>query len=62
MELVESEMDWTVNCFWYHEKVWKKRAEEAQGTGHRAYAWKQKSSWEGWAKTAENAFKELKNS
>jgi hypothetical protein len=60
LELVTNEMDWTVNCFGYNQMVWKQRAEEAKGPGHRAYAWKQSSTWAGWAKTAENTFKVLK--
>jgi len=54
-------MDWTVNCFWYHQKMWKQRAGEVDGLGHKAYAWKQCSAWERWAKTAESIFNVLKN-
>ena len=60
MELVESEMGWTANCFWHHERIWRQIAEEARGPGHKAYAWKQSSTWARWAKTAENTFKALK--
>lgn len=61
MELVKSEMDWTVNCFRYYEKVWKERAEGAESPGHEAYAWKQSSTWKEWATTAEGVFKALKD-
>ena len=61
MELVKSEMDWTVNCFRYHQEIWKERAGKAKGPGHMAYAWKQHSNWAGWAETAESRFRELKN-
>ena len=56
MELVVSEMSWTVNCFKYHEGGWEKRAKEAKGLGETAYAWKQKSMWEKWVKSAKDAF------
>ena len=61
MELVTSEMGWTINCFQYHEKVWKERAEQAKGPGHAAYAWKQSSIWRKWTKTAEDTFKAIKS-
>jgi len=61
MELVVSEMDWTTNCFQYHERVWRQRAEEAKSPGHIAYAWKQSSTWGGWAKVAKGTFKTLKS-
>jgi len=61
MELITSEMDWTVNCFQYHERMWKQRAEEAEGPGQMAYAWKQSSTWGKWAKTARGTFGALKN-
>ena len=48
MELVESEMGWTANCFWHHERIWRQIAEEARGPGHIAYAWKQSSTWARW--------------
>ena len=31
MELVTNEMDWTVNCFQYHERIWEGRADRADG-------------------------------
>ena len=61
MELVMNEMDWTINCFEHHERIWKQRAEEAESPGHMAYAWKQNSTWRKWARTAESAFEVLKN-
>jgi hypothetical protein len=60
LELVKSEMSWTVNCFQYHEEVWKKRAEAAKSPGQVAYGWKLKSGWEKWAKLAEIEFKTVK--
>lgn len=60
MQLVKAEMDWTVRCFQHHEKIWRLRAEKAEQPGQRAYAWKQRTSWDGWAKTAQEAFKALK--
>lgn len=62
LELLKCEMDWTVNCFNHHEKVWEQRAKEAKGPGHAAYAWKQSSTWANWAKIAENTFKASKGS
>lgn len=62
MELVKSEMEWTVICFCNHQEMWKQRAEDSKLPGHKAYAWKQSSTWAGWAKTAENTFRELKSS
>jgi len=59
--LVTSEMDWTVRCFQYYERLWRGRAEEAKSPGHRAYGWKQSSTWARWAKTAQNTFRALKN-
>jgi hypothetical protein len=61
MELVMSEMDWTVSCFHYHEEIWKQRAEKEKGPGHIAYVWKQSSTWGRWARTAENTFGALKD-
>ena len=61
MELVMSEMNWTVNCFQHYEKIWKQRAEEAESPGHAAYAWKQNSTWGKWVETAGNTFRELKD-
>lgn len=60
MELVSREMDWTVNSFEYCGKAWKKRADMAEGAGKVAYAWKQWSMWQGWARTAKDTFGELK--
>ena len=60
MELVMSEMNWTVNCFCHHERVWKQRAEEAKSPGHMAYAWKQSQTWGKWARVAEDTFGGLK--
>ena len=60
MELVVSEMNWTVECFKYHEKRWERRAEGTQGLGQKAYAWKQKAMWENWGKSAEERFKTIK--
>jgi hypothetical protein len=60
MQLVTSEMDWTVRCFQHHGGIWKQRAEKAEYPGHEAYAWKQGSTWDEWAKTAEEAFRALK--
>jgi hypothetical protein len=60
MDLVISEMGWTVNCFQHHEEMWKQRAEKSEGPGHRAYAWKQSSTWGKWAKTAECTFRGLR--
>lgn len=56
VELVKSEMRWTVNCFEYHERIWDKRAEEAKSEGQMAYAWKQKSTWGRWTKAAKDTF------
>jgi len=56
LELVASEMDWTVNCFEYHERMWEQRADEAKSPGKIAYAWKQRSTWGKWAKTAKDTF------
>ena len=61
MELVKNEMDWTVNCFHHHERIWKQRAEEVTSPGHIAYAWKQSSTWGKWARTAEDVFGALKD-
>ena len=61
MELVTSEMDWTTNCFQHHEELWKQRAEKTTSPGHKAYAWKQGSTWETWAKRAEETFRGLRN-
>jgi hypothetical protein len=60
LELVTREMEWTVNCFEYHESVWKKRAEEAESEGKMAYGWKQKSNWGRWAQSARNTFETVK--
>lgn len=60
IELIQNEMDWTINSFHYHQKIWKQRVDEAESPGHRAYAWKQSSTWAGWAKTAEITFRGLK--
>lgn len=60
MQLVMSEMDWTVRCFQYHGGIWKQRAEKAEYPGHKAYAWKQRSTWNEWAKAAEIIFGALK--
>ena len=46
IELVRSEMDWTLNCFQHHEKEWKQRAKEAKSPGCVAYAWRQSSTGE----------------
>jgi hypothetical protein len=54
-------MDWTVNSFQQHERIWKGRAEETKSPGHIAYAWKQSSTWGKWAKTAEETFRALKD-
>lgn len=56
VELVGGEMSWTVNCFKYHERMWKQMAEEARGPGQAAYAWKQNSKWKEWARSAEDTF------
>ena len=61
MELVTNEMDRTVNCFQYHERIWEERADRARGPGQMAYAWKQSSTWGSWAKTARDTFEALKN-
>ena len=53
-------MDWTVNCFKWKERSWREIAEGEKRAGHRAYAWKQTSMWETWAKTAADIFKSLK--
>ena len=58
---VTSEMDWTTNSFQYHERIWKQRAEEAQSSGHIAYAWKQSSTWGKWANVADSTFRALKD-
>ena len=50
-----------MNCFRYHQEIWKERAGKAKGPGHMAYAWKKHSNWAGWAETAESRFRELKN-
>ena len=55
------EMNWTINTFQYYENLWEKRAKEAKSPGHRAYAWKQSSTWERWAKTAKDTFGLLKD-
>jgi hypothetical protein len=60
MELVKSEMDWTINSFAHKERMWKEMAEAGEKEGHRAYAWKQCWMWGGWAKTAAATFKSLK--
>jgi hypothetical protein len=62
IELVTSEMDWTINCFQHHEGIWKGRAEEGKSPGHIAYAWKQSSVWGEWAKTAKGNFDILRDS
>ena len=61
IELVTSEMDWTVHCFQHHEGVWKQRAENAKRPGEIAYAWKQSSTWEQWARRAGDTFRTLKD-
>ena len=60
IELVRCEMDWTVNCFQHHERIWRERAEGADGPGHRAYAWKQWAMWNEWVGMAETRFNVLK--
>ena len=60
MELVAREMDWTVNCFEHYEAIWKGRAEAAESAGKGAYAWKQGSMWERWAKMARDRFGDIK--
>jgi len=60
VELVKSEMDWTVNCFKKKERVWEEIAEAAERGGHRAYAWKQSSVWGEWATMAASTFKSSK--
>jgi hypothetical protein len=62
IELVVSEMGWTIKCFQYHERVWRERAEKMEGPGHIAYAWKQSSIWGKWAKRAEETFGGLEGS
>lgn len=62
VKLVKKEMEWTINCFRYHEREWKERAERVKGEGHRAYAWKQSSTWAEWAGRAGNAFKRMEGS
>ena len=60
MQLVTSEMDWTVRCFQYHGDIWKQRAEKAVHPGHKAYAWNERSTWDGWAEAAKKKFQTLK--
>jgi len=36
------------------------KAEKAEYPGHKAYAWKQRSTWNEWAKAAEIRFGALK--
>ena len=60
VELVTSEMGWTVNCFEYHMRIWKERAEVAKGAGQMAYAWKRKSTWEKWAELAKDTLETMK--
>ena len=59
IELVGKEMEWTTRCFQYHEEIWNRRAEKAEGVGQKAYAWKQSSAWGNWAVTANDTFRVL---
>jgi len=61
MELVKREMEWTVNCFKYKERLWEEIAEGAKQEGHRAYGWRQSWMWGRWAKTAAATFNLLKD-
>ena len=42
-------MEWTIRSFQRLEEMWKKRAEQAESSGQKAYAWKQSSTWRQWA-------------
>jgi hypothetical protein len=56
IELVGREMEWTVRSFQHHEEVWRQRADKAKGSGQKAYAWKQSSTWGEWAAVANGTF------
>ena len=56
IELVGREMEWTVRSFRRQEKVWRQRADRAKGSGQKAYAWKQSSTWGEWAAVANDTF------
>jgi len=60
MELVEKEMEWTVNWFKLKEGLWKEIAENETRAGHRAYAWKESWMWGRWATNAYSNFESVK--
>ena len=61
--LVESEMQWTVNWFWWKMEQWKKRlidlADEDRPTGLDCYCHKQMALWHSLAEQAQTKFSTL---
>lgn len=46
VEILKSEMDWTIRYFDYQKEVWEKRAMKTGEDGHQAYACRQAAMWE----------------
>ena len=63
LRLVELEMGWTVNWFWWKEGEWKKRlgdlVDEERSPGLDCYCHKQMALWDSLADQAQGKFSKL---
>jgi hypothetical protein len=57
--LVQHEMQWTVNYFWYQARQWTDRKQAATSYGHVIYAARKEGMWTGFATSAVASFLEV---